>query len=108
MSDINYKLEHLGFVACDAGISQVAWVAFASAHPYFQKQPPIAGINPFTRQAMQYQHNNYLIVDGEAPVGLAVWEASQCIGLAGNASKLESLIALLCKAFNGKFHPSNS
>jgi hypothetical protein len=108
MANIDYSRQLLGFVVPDRAISQTEWVAFASSHPGFRKEPPVTGINPFTRQPLQFRNTNYTFVQEERIVSLVVWEDAECIGVAGDAVASASLIALLCEAFDARFEAIES
>jgi hypothetical protein len=108
MASIDYNRQLLGFVVRDSAISQAEWVAFASSHPAFRKEPPAAGINPFTRQPIDFRNTNFTFVQEERIVSLVVWEEAECIGVAGNAVAAASLISLLCDTFHARFEAVES
>jgi hypothetical protein len=108
MANIDYSRQLLGFVVRDPAISQTEWVAFASSHPAFRKEPPVTGINAFTRQPLQFRNTNYTFVQAERIVSLVVWEDAKCIGVAGDAVASASLISLLCEAFHARFEAVQS
>jgi hypothetical protein len=108
MASIDYNRQLLGFVVRDSAISQVEWVAFASSHPAFRKEPPVNGINPFTRQPMQFRNTNFTFVQEGRVVSLVVWEEAECIGVAGDAVASTSLISLLCDTFHARFEAIES
>lgn len=103
MASIDYNRQLLGFVVRDSAISQTEWVAFASSHPAFRKEPPVIGINPFTRQPMEFRNTNFTFVEEDKIVSLVVWEAAECIGVAGDAAAATPLISLLCDTFHARF-----
>jgi hypothetical protein len=108
MDNIDYNRQLLGFVVRDSAISQAEWVAFASVYPAFRKEPPRIGINPFTRQPMQFHNTNFTFVEQDEVVSLVVWEQSECIGVAGDAAASSALISLLCDTFNARFEAIES
>ena len=108
MASIDYNRQLLGFVVRDFSISQTEWVAFASSHPAFRKEPPVTGTNPFTRQPMQFRNTNFTFVQGDRTVSLVVWEETECIGVAGDAVASAAVISLLCEAFHARFEASES
>ena len=108
MANIDYSRQLLGFIVRDRAISQTEWVAFASSHPAFRKEPPVTGINPFTRQPLQFRNTNYTFVQEERMLSLVVWEDAECIGVAGDAVGSAPLISLLCEAFHARFEAVES
>jgi len=108
MSSIDYNRQHLGFVVRDRGIAHSDWIAFASSNPELRKQPPLEGVNPFTRQPMLYHHSNYFVVVDDKPVGLVAWEEAECVGIAGIKEEMAPFIARLCEAFDARFEASES
>jgi hypothetical protein len=108
MASIDYNWQLLGFVVRDSAISQTEWVAFASSHPAFRKEPPVTGINPSSRQPMQFRNTNFTFVQDDRIVSLVVWEEAECIGVAGDAVASTSVISLLCEAFHARFEASAS
>ena len=108
MSSIDYNRQHLGFVVRDTGISHSDWVAFASSNPELRKQPPLDGINPFTRLPTLYHNSNFFFIVDDKPVGLVAWEDAECIGIAGIKEKMAPFIKRVCEAFGARFEASES
>jgi hypothetical protein len=108
MTSIDYNRQLLGFVVRDSAISQAEWVAFASSHPAFRKEPPVSGIDPFNRQPMQFRNTNFAFVQEGRIVSVLAWEEAECIGVAGDAVASTSLISLLCDTFHARFEALES
>src|SRR5688500_10509142 len=108
MASIDYNRQLLGFVVRDCAISQAEWVAFASSHPAFRKEPPVNGINPFTRQQMKFGNTNFIFVQEDRIVSLVAWEEAGCLGVAGDAAASTSLTSLLCDTLHARFEAIES
>lgn len=108
MQSIDYNLQLLGFVVRDPAISQAEWVAFAASHPAFRKEPAVVGVNPFTRQPLEFRNTNFTFVQEGRTVSLAVWEDAECIGVAGDEAASAVLIALLYDTFHARFEAVES
>jgi hypothetical protein len=105
MPVIDYNRQLLGFLVRDRGISHEAWLAFASSSPWLRKQPPIEGVNPFTRLPNHFSYSNFVVVDGAESVGLLAWEEAECVGVAGEEVALRTVIVSLCETFDAQFEP---
>jgi hypothetical protein len=101
--NIDYNRDLLGFIVRENGISLEAWSKTTYAITELIKQPPGEGINPFTKEPMLLPNNNFLIVVENETVGLAGWEDSECIGIAGDGKKIAPYITVLCDILGAKF-----
>lgn len=104
MGQPNYNTEHKGFVCRDDGITSQEWFAWATDQDELQRCEPARFRNPFKRDefVVSPSQNFNLMADGEI-IGLLVWEASECIGVAGDWPRLEPFVSRLCKEFRGQF-----
>jgi hypothetical protein len=103
VAQVDYSAQHIGYVVRDGGISLSAWLAFAQAAANLAKEPPHTVVNPFTRQPMPWPHSNYYVLDNGSVVGLVVWEESECLGLAGDRTKLAGFISEVCNVLHARF-----
>jgi hypothetical protein len=108
MVHVDYSQQHLGYLVRGGGISLPDWLALASTVPELKKKPARSVINPFTQKPILWPNGAYDILNAEGAVGLAVWEQSGCIGIAGNKPALDNFVARLCDLLKTKFVPSES
>jgi hypothetical protein len=108
MAHVDYSQQHLGYLVRDGGISLPDWLDFASTVPELKKKPPRSVINPLTQKPILWSNGAYDILKAEVAVGLAVWEQSGCIGIAGNMPALDTFVARLCDLLKTTFVPSES
>jgi len=103
MTDINYDADLLGYIVSDKGISLEAWESYAGHNKAYVRNPPRTFKNPFTGQNAEVESTAFKLVENNAPIGLFVWEATECVGVAGDLKKVNNEIKNLCRHFSAKF-----
>ncbi len=102
-SEIDYTEQLLGFIVRESGIPLTAWVALAEGDARLIKQPPSVANHPFLGRMMMFRSNNYCLEADGRPIGLLVWEQSECLGVAGRRQDLAPIISDVCSAFGARF-----
>ncbi len=102
-SEIDYTEQLLGFITRRTGIPLFAWQNFAEGDARLIKETPSVAPHPFQGRTMAFRSNNYYLEAAGRPVGLLVWEQSQCLGVAGRREDLSQIISDLCSALGARF-----
>ena len=85
------------------GILYEEWLAVIGANESLVPMEPVPGINPFTRQPMDYRrsYGAWVVVDGRQ-VGSIVWDAD-CLQVSGSADVVSSVAHEVARRLEARF-----
>jgi hypothetical protein len=82
------------------GIPLDDWLTEIARNPVLRTVAPVSGINPFTRQSMEYRRPYAAHVSGD--VGSMIWEANHIL-MWGNAAAVVPIAQDISGRLNGRF-----
>jgi hypothetical protein len=103
-------MHYVGYIEAEPdppGIDKAAWIELIDRHPHLVRPGPSRGINPFTREPVEFRANPTaanLVIDGE-DVGFFDWSQNEenVILVTGELPAIRRYAAEIAEQLGGRF-----